>query len=59
MIAPFVANGDTGLIFHQLGFPMRLIILIALFGGAMVFFLGKFIGKNFAEMGSEETSAVR
>lgn len=54
MIAPFFQNGDTGFVFHQLGFPLWLIIVFALLGVVFILFISKLLGKYFAEMATEE-----
>lgn len=54
MIGPFFENGDTGFVFHQLGFPFWLIIIFAFLGVGFVLLIGKLLGKYFAEMGTEE-----
>lgn len=54
LIAPFFENGDTGFVFKQLGFPIWSIYGIAALGFGFILFIGKFIGKYFAEMANTE-----
>ncbi|MEP6793285.1 MAG: hypothetical protein ABJB16_03090 [Saprospiraceae bacterium] len=54
MIAPFFQNGDTGFVFHQLGFPIWLVFVFAGLGVAFVLMIGKWLGKYFAEMATAE-----
>ena len=54
IIAPMVAAGDTGYIFYALGFPLWIIIVLALFGAAILYFLINILMKYFIEMGSRK-----
>ena len=54
LIAPFFQGGDTGFIFHLLGFPLWLTIIFAVLGVAFIFLISKMLGKYFAEMATEE-----
>ena len=57
MIAPVTIQGDTGFVFHTLGFPMWSVVLIAVFGISMLLVVIKKLTKHFVEMGSVEIIA--
>ncbi|MFN8283640.1 MAG: hypothetical protein U0U67_10525 [Chitinophagales bacterium] len=54
MIAPLTTSGDTGFVFHALGFPFWVVILIAIIGLLMLYFIIKNLTKHFVEMASIE-----
>lgn len=54
MIAPMVPEGDTGFILRALKFPMWSIVLIAIAGITVLYFLQKKLTKYFVEMGTSE-----
>jgi hypothetical protein len=57
MIAPLTVQGDTGFVFHALGFPMWSVILIAVFGISILLVAIKKLTKHFVEMASVEIIA--
>lgn len=54
LVAPFFIGGDTGFVFHELGFPLWLIILLAAGGAAFLFFAMKKLSRFFVEMAGGE-----
>ena len=54
MISPFFQEGDTGFIFHLLGFPLWLTIVFAILGVAFIFLISKVLSKYYAEMATAE-----
>jgi hypothetical protein len=57
MVAPFFTYGDTGYIFHALGFPIWLTILIAATGGLMLYMVMGNLMRFFVEMGTSNIIA--
>jgi hypothetical protein len=57
MIAPVFQDGDTGYIFHALGLPLWLTIIIAVIGAFALFFIINTRMKYFVEMGSKQIIA--
>jgi hypothetical protein len=54
LMSPFFKSGDTGFVFSQLGFPLWLVISLALAGIVFLFFSMKKLSKYFTEMASWE-----
>lgn len=54
IIAPFTPDGDTGYVFYSLGVPVWLMIIFAVFGATVLYFLINSLMKYFVEMGSKE-----
>lgn len=54
IIAPFTPGGDTGYIFYSLGFPFWIMIVLAVFGAFVLYYLINRLMKYFVEMGSKE-----
>lgn len=54
LIAPIFTGGDTGFVFHELGFPLWLTITFAIGGAVFLFFAMKMLSKYFVEMATAE-----
>ncbi|MFZ4621749.1 MAG: hypothetical protein ACOYNS_14405 [Bacteroidota bacterium] len=55
LISPLFTGGDTGYIFHTLGLPLWLIIVLALCGAIFLFYAMKMLSRYFVEMASEDS----
>jgi hypothetical protein len=54
IIAPVTPGGDTGYLFYSLGFPIWLMIVLAVIGAIALYFLINILMKYFVEMGTKE-----
>jgi hypothetical protein len=54
IIAPLTPGGDTGYVFYSLGLPVWAMIILAMGGAVVLYFLINILMKYFVEMGSRE-----
>lgn len=54
MITPLSTSGDTGFVFHALGFPFVVVIIIAILGFVCLMYLLKILMKYLISLASEE-----
>ena len=54
IIAPLTPGGDTGYVFYSLGFPIWVMIVLAVIGAIILYFLINILMKYFVEMATKE-----